>query len=53
MKQQSIFQGAATALVTPLNKDGVDYPAFEKLINWLPLGEAVKGVSSENVQQKK
>ncbi|MBP3645724.1 MAG: acetylesterase [Clostridia bacterium] len=27
--------------------------AIEKLINWLPLGEAVKGVSSENVQQKK
>jgi len=34
MKQQSIFQGAATALVTPLNESGVDYPALENLINW-------------------
>ena len=31
---KSIFKGVATALITPLNKDGVDYPAFEKLINW-------------------
>ncbi|MBE6959402.1 MAG: 4-hydroxy-tetrahydrodipicolinate synthase [Ruminococcaceae bacterium] len=34
MKQQTIFQGVATALVTPLTKDGVDYAAFEKLIEW-------------------
>ena len=34
MKQQSIFRGVATALVTPLNANGVDYPALEKLINW-------------------
>lgn len=34
MRQQSIFQGVATALITPLNARGVDYPAFEKLINW-------------------
>ena len=34
MKKNTIFQGVATALVTPLTKDGVDYPAFEKLINW-------------------
>ena len=34
MKQQSIFEGAATALVTPLNEQGIDFPAFERLINW-------------------
>ena len=34
MKEQTIFQGAATALITPMNKDGVDYPALKKLINW-------------------
>ena len=34
MRTNSIFCGAATALVTPLTADGVDYPALEKLINW-------------------
>lgn len=34
MKTQPIFRGAATALITPLNEKGVDYPAFEKLIEW-------------------
>ena len=34
MKQQTIFQGVATAVVTPLTKDGVDYAAFAKLIEW-------------------
>ena len=34
MKNKTIFEGVATALVTPLNKDGVDYPAFKKLIEW-------------------
>lgn len=34
MKKESIFQGAATALITPMNENGVDYPALEKLINW-------------------
>ena len=29
-----IFMGAATALITPMNESGVDYAAFEKLINW-------------------
>ena len=29
-----IFQGAATALITPMNETGVDYPALGKLINW-------------------
>ena len=34
MTTKPIFTGAATALVTPLTENGVDYPAFEKLINW-------------------
>ena len=34
MKNQTIFEGAASALVTPLNAQGVDYPALERLINW-------------------
>ena len=29
-----IFRGAATALITPFNADGVDYEAFGRLIDW-------------------
>ncbi|MBR7122524.1 MAG: 4-hydroxy-tetrahydrodipicolinate synthase [Oscillospiraceae bacterium] len=32
--RQPIFRGVATALITPTTKDGVDFPALEKLINW-------------------
>lgn len=34
MKKHSIFEGVATAIVTPMNEKGVDYEAFERLINW-------------------
>ncbi|MFI3313559.1 MAG: 4-hydroxy-tetrahydrodipicolinate synthase [Eubacteriales bacterium] len=34
MRTTSIFKGVATALVTPFTETGVDYPAFERLINW-------------------
>ena len=34
MTKNPVFTGAATALVTPLTENGVDYAAFEKLINW-------------------
>ena len=34
MKQNSIFRGAATALVTPLTPDGIDFHQFGRLINW-------------------
>lgn len=34
MRQQSIFQGAATALITPTTDAGIDFAAFRKLINW-------------------
>ncbi|MBO5316850.1 MAG: 4-hydroxy-tetrahydrodipicolinate synthase [Oscillospiraceae bacterium] len=34
MKKETIFTGAATAIVTPMNPQGVDYPAFERLLKW-------------------
>jgi 4-hydroxy-tetrahydrodipicolinate synthase len=34
MKRETIFEGVATALITPMNENGVDYPAFKKLIEW-------------------
>ena len=35
MKNQTVFRGVATALVTPMTETGeVDYAALEKLINW-------------------
>lgn len=32
--KNTVFEGVATALVTPMNKYGVDYETFEKLIEW-------------------
>ncbi len=32
--KNTVFTGAATAIVTPLNKDGVDYEQFAALIEW-------------------
>lgn len=34
MVKQTIFQGVATALITPLNEKGVDFEAFGRLIDW-------------------
>lgn len=34
MEKKTIFTGAATAIVTPLTEQGVDYEAFCRLINW-------------------
>lgn len=34
MKTNSIFKGVATALVTPLTENGIDYEAFGRLIDW-------------------
>ena len=34
MTKEPIFRGAATALITPLNEQGVDYEAFGRLIDW-------------------
>ena len=32
--KNTIFTGAATAIVTPITKDGVDYEQFARLIEW-------------------
>ncbi len=34
MKNNPVFTGAATALITPLDENGVNYAELEKLINW-------------------
>ncbi len=34
MKKKTIFKGAATALITPTNKNGVDYIKLKELIDW-------------------
>lgn len=34
MTENSIFRGAATALITPLNENGIDYEQFGRLIDW-------------------
>ncbi len=34
MKTKTIFEGAATALVTPLTEEGIDFAAFGRLIDW-------------------
>lgn len=32
--KNTVFTGAATAIVTPMTKDGVDYATYERLIEW-------------------
>ncbi|MBP5372703.1 MAG: 4-hydroxy-tetrahydrodipicolinate synthase [Clostridia bacterium] len=32
--KKTIFQGVATALITPLTENGIDYDAFGRLIDW-------------------
>ena len=32
--KKTVFTGAATAIITPMKNDKVDYESFEKLINW-------------------
>ena len=34
MKKPVVFQGAATALVTPLTAEGVEYPKLRELLEW-------------------
>ena len=33
-EKKTVFKGVATALITPMNANGVDYAALEKLIEW-------------------
>lgn len=39
----SIFTGCATALITPFTKDGVDYPALKKLLEF-QIAEGIDGL---------
>ncbi len=32
--KKTVFKGVATALITPLTKDGIDFEAFGRLIDW-------------------
>ena len=32
--KQTIFEGVATAIVTPMNESGIDYETFARLIEW-------------------
>jgi len=34
MREQPVFRGVATALITPLDENGVNYEAFGKVIEW-------------------
>lgn len=41
--KKPIFEGMATALVTPLTENGIDYDAFGKLIDW-QIEEGIDGL---------
>ena len=41
--KKTIFEGMATALITPITADGVDYEAFGKLIDW-QIEEGIDGL---------
>ena len=43
MRTNSIFKGAATALVTPLDENGVNYEALGKLIDW-QIGQGINAL---------
>ncbi len=38
-----IFEGMATAIITPITEDGIDYNAFAKLIDW-QIEEGIDGI---------
>ena len=55
MERKPIFTGAASALITPLNENGVDYESFKKLIEW-QIAEGISalviaGTSGEGAQR--
>ena len=43
--KNTIFTGAATAIVTPLTKDGIDYEQFGRLIEW-QIAEGISAIVS-------
>ncbi len=38
-----IFEGMATAIITPINENGIDYEAFARLIDW-QIDEGIDGI---------
>ena len=43
MEKKTIFTGAATAIITPMTTDGVDYESFGRLIDW-QIEEGIDGI---------
>lgn len=43
MRQNSIFKGVATALITPTDENGVNYPQLRELIDW-QISEGIDGL---------
>ena len=43
--KNTVFTGAATAIVTPLTKDGIDYEQFGRLIEW-QIAEGISAIVS-------
>ena len=43
MMKNTLFTGAGTAIITPLNESGVDYEAFGRLIDW-QLAEGIDAI---------
>ena len=41
--KNTVFTGAATAIVTPLTKDGIDYDQFGRLIEW-QIAEGIQAI---------
>ena len=34
MSKKTVFRGAATALITPITEEGIDFEAFGRVIDW-------------------
>ncbi|MCQ2427492.1 MAG: 4-hydroxy-tetrahydrodipicolinate synthase [Clostridia bacterium] len=41
--KKTVFSGAATAIVTPMNENGIDFEAFGRLIDW-QVGQGVAAI---------
>ncbi len=41
--KKPIFEGMATAIITPITENGIDYKAFERLIDW-QINEGIDGI---------
>ena len=42
--KKTVFEGVATALITPLDENGVNYELFGKLVDW----QIEKGIKSRH-----